>query len=153
MIRIVRSTIIDAPTDRVWAVLRDFNGFDRWHPAVGRSAIERGQGADRLGCVRRLRLRDGSEVRQRLLTLSDLEQSFSYCLLETPIPLFNYVAHSRLAPVTDGDRTFWEWRCSFSTRKGAEAEMTRMVGEDIYDAGFAAVKARLSASTGLEGRA
>jgi hypothetical protein len=153
MLRITRSTIIDAPSDRVWALLRDFNGHDRWHPAVATSAIERGQSADKLGCVRRFFLRDGSELRERLLTLSDLEQTFSYCLLETPIPLFNYVAHSRLAPVTDGDRTFWEWRCSFSTRKGAEAEMTRMVGEDIYDAGFAAVKARLSASTGLEGRA
>jgi hypothetical protein len=153
MIRIVRSTIIDAPTDRVWAVLRDFNGHDRWHPAVERSAIERGQSADQLGCVRRFFLRDGSALRERLLMLSDLEQSFSYCLLETPIPLFNYVAHVRLAPVTDGDRTFWEWRCSFSTRKGEEAEMTRMVGEDIYAAGFAAVRARVSASSGLGGRA
>ena len=153
MLRITRSTIIDAPSDRVWSLLRDFNGHDRWHPAVSRSTIERGQSSDRLGCVRRFFLRDGSELRERLLTLSDLEQTFSYCLLETPIPLFNYVAHVRLAPVTDGDRTFWEWRCSFSTREGAEAEMTRMVGEDIYDAGFAAVKAHLSASTGLEGRA
>jgi hypothetical protein len=34
---------------------------------------------------------------------------FSYCLLETPVPLLNYVAHVRLAPVTDGDRTFWHW--------------------------------------------
>jgi len=40
MIRIVRSTVIDASTDRVWALLRDFNGHDRWHPAVARSAIE-----------------------------------------------------------------------------------------------------------------
>ena len=31
--------------------------------------------------------------------------------------------------------------------------MTRMVGEDIYDAGFAAMRARLAASSGLEGRA
>ena len=52
MIRIVRSTIIDAPTDRVWALLRDFNGHDQWHPAVGKSAIERGQSCDKIGCVR-----------------------------------------------------------------------------------------------------
>jgi hypothetical protein len=153
VIRIVRSTIIDAPTDRVWAFLRDFNGHDRWHPAVAKSAIERGQSADKLGCVRRFVLRDGFELRERLLTLSDLEQTFSYCLIDTPVPLFNYVAHVRLAPVTDGDRTFWDWRCSFSTRKGEEAEMTRMVGEDIYDAGFAAVRAHLAASSATEGRA
>ena len=153
MIRIIRSTVIDAPTDRVWALLRDFNGHDRWHPAVAKSAIERGQSADKLGCVRHFFLRDGSELRERLLTLSDLEQTFSYCLMETPVPLFNYVAHVRLAPVTDGDRTFWEWRCSFSTRKGEEEEMTRMVSEDIYEAGFAAIRSRLAASAGLEGRA
>ena len=153
MIRIVRSTIIDAPTDAVWAVLRDFNGHDRWHPAVAKSTIERGQSADKLGCVRHFFLRDGSELRERLVTLSDLEQTYSYCLLETPVPLFNYVAHVRLVPVTDGDRTFWDWRSSFSTRSGMEEEMTRMVGEDIYDAGFAAIRNHLAASAGVEGRA
>ena len=153
MPHIVKSMILDAPTSAVWDVLRDFNGHDRWHPAIAKSAIERGQSADKLGCVRRFFLRDGSELRERLLTLSDLEQTFSYCLMETPVPLFNYVAHVRLAPVTDGDRTFWEWRCSFSTRKGEEGEMTRMVSEDIYEAGFAAIRSRLAASAGLEGRA
>ena len=29
------------------------------------------------------------DLREQLLTLSDLEQTYSYCLLETPVPLFN----------------------------------------------------------------
>ena len=98
MPRVIKSTIIDAPTDRVWEVLRDFNGHDQWHPAVATSAIERGQSSDKIGCVRRFKLADGSELREQLLALSDLEQSFSYCLLDTPIPMFNYVAHVRLLP-------------------------------------------------------
>ena len=118
MPHVVKSTIIDAPVDRVWAVLRDFNGHDRWHPAVATSAIERGAPSDKVGCVRRFRLKDGAELREQLLTLSDLEQTFSYCLLDTPIPLFNYVAHVRLMPVTDGDRTFWGWESRFTTRAG-----------------------------------
>ena len=32
--RVVRSAVIDAPVERVWAVLRDFNSHDRWHDAV-----------------------------------------------------------------------------------------------------------------------
>jgi hypothetical protein len=146
LIRLVRSTVFDAPTDRVWGIIRDFNGHDRWHPAVAKSTIERGYSSDRLGCVRRFVLRDGSELRERLLTLSDLEQSLSYCLLDTPAPLFNYVAHMRLAPITDGDRTFCDWRCTFSTRPGEDQEMARMVGEDIYDAGLAAIRARLKSA-------
>ena len=85
--------------------------------------------------------------------MSDLEQTFSYCLIDTPVPLFNYVAHVRLVPVTDGDRTFWDWRCTFTTRKGEEAEMTRMVSEDIYEAGFAAVRAHLAGTSANEGNA
>jgi hypothetical protein len=140
MPKVVRSTIIDAPADKVWALLRDFNGHDRWHPAVKVSAIERHHPSDKVGCVRRFVLKDGSELREQLLTLSDLEQTFSYCLLDTPVPLFNYVAHVRLMPVTDGDRTFWSWESSFSTRAGEGEAMTRMVGEDIYMAGFEAIR-------------
>ena len=83
MQRVVRSTVFDAPLDRVWAVFRDFNWHDAGrHPAVEASAVERGAPADKVGCVRRFRLRDGSELRERLLALSDLETAMSYCLLE-----------------------------------------------------------------------
>ena len=141
--RIVKSTIIDAPTGVVWNVLRDFNGHDRWHPAVTTSTIERAQAADRIGCVRRFKLKDGSELREQLLALSDLEQTFSYCLLDTPIPMFNYVAHVRLLPVTDGDRTFWHWESRFTTRPAQAAEITEMVSEQIYQAGFEAIRRQL----------
>jgi uncharacterized protein YndB with AHSA1/START domain len=56
MVKIVKSTVIDAPVEAVWAVLRDFNGHDQWHPAVADSHIERGQSSDRVGCVRRFHL-------------------------------------------------------------------------------------------------
>ena len=140
MPRVTRSTIIDAPVDRVWAVLRDFNGHDRWHPAVKMSTIERHLPSDLVGCVRRFQLNDGAELREQLLTLSDLEMAFSYCLLDTPIPLFNYVAHVRLLPVTDGNRTFWHWEARFTTPAGAEADMTKLVGEQIFEAGFESIR-------------
>ena len=140
---IVKSTILDAPTGAVWEVLRDFNGHDRWHPAVATSTIERAQPSDRIGCVRRFKLNDGSELREQLLALSDLEQSFSYCLLDTPIPMFNYVAHVRLLPVTDGDRTFWHWESRFTTQARGSGRDHEMVGEQIYQAGFDAIRSHL----------
>ena len=143
MVKVVRSTILPAPVDSVWDVLRDFNGHDRWHPAVSESHVERRRGSDEVGCVRNFRLEDGSELREQLLTLSDLEQSFSYCLLDTPVPLFNYVAHVRLVPVTDGDMTFWEWESRFDTPRGQEESLSEMVGEQIYQAGFDAVRAHM----------
>ena len=144
MPKVVRSTVIAAPVEAVWGVLRDFNGHDRWHPAVAESQIERGQSSDRIGCVRRFRLLDGSELRERLLTLSDADMAFSYCLLETPIPLLNYVAHVRLAPVTDADHTFWHWESRFDTPPGRETELATMVGENIYNGGFTAIREYLA---------
>ena len=96
--------------------------------------------------MRRFRLQDGSELREQLLTLSDADMAFSYCLLDTPMPLFNYVAHVRLAPVTDGDRTFWHWESRFDTPPGREERAcSSMVGEDIYQGGFDAIRAHLAA--------
>jgi hypothetical protein len=140
---IVKSTVLDAPTDAVWSVLRDFNGHAGWHPAVESSAIERAHPADKIGCVRRFKLKDGSELREQLLALSDLEQTLSYCLLDTPIPLFNYVAHVRLLPVTDGNRTFWHWESRFTTKPEDRDRVTQMVAEEIYQAGFDAVRRHL----------
>ena len=140
MVKVLRSTILDAPIEAVWDVLRDFNGHDRWHPAVAESHVERGQPSDRVGCVRNFKLAGGENLREQLLTLSDLEQTFSYCLLDTPVPLFNYVAHVRLFPVTDGDRTFWEWESRFDTPKGRADELAELVGEGIYATGFRAVR-------------
>jgi hypothetical protein len=98
--------------------------------------------------VRRFKLQDGSELRERLLTLSDADMAFSYCLLETPIPLLNYVAHVRLAPVTDGDHTFWHWESRFDTPAGREAELVQMVGDGIYSGGFAAIRDYLAREAG-----
>lgn len=143
MVRVVKSTVLPAPVEAVWEVLRDFNGHDRWHPIVRDSAVERGWTSDRIGCVRRFHLQDGSELREQLLTLSDADMAFSYCLLDTPVPLLNYVAHVRLAPVTDADATFWHWESRFDTPAGREAELKEMVAEGVYQSGMDAVRAHM----------
>ena len=87
MVQVRQSTIIDAPIDEVWAILRDFNGHDRWHPAIAFSEIEGGEPVDAVGSVRHFRLADGGELREQLLALSDKDHRLSYCLLEAPLPL------------------------------------------------------------------
>jgi hypothetical protein len=144
MVKVIRSTIIPAPIETVWEILRDFNGHDRWHPAIASSQIERGRDPDRVGSIRRFKLQDGAELREQLLTLSDAETTYSYCLLDTPIPLFNYVSHVRLIPVTDADQTFWQWEGRFDTPKDREEELSSMVGTQIYDVGFGAIRAALA---------
>ena len=137
MIQVTRSTIIDAPIEQVWSVLRDFNSHTAWHPIVAQSEIEGDEPADRVGCVRRFTLHDGARVREQLISLSDREYRFTYCILEADVPLERYVASVQLKPVTDGRRTFWHWQSTFRAPRGRERELADLVGRDVYEGGFA----------------
>jgi len=145
MVTVGRSTIIDAPIAAVWAILRDFNGHDRWHPAVARSNLEQGRRTDQIGAVRNFVLGGGERLRERLLALSDRDHSLRYAIVESEIPLENYVAEVSLKPVTDGDRTFWSWQSKFDAPPGREDELARLVTEGVYEAGFEAVRSRVAA--------
>ena len=46
-------------------------------------------------------------------------------------------------PVTDGDRTFWQWESRFTTRRGEDTAMGDLVGTQIYQAGFDAIRDHL----------
>lgn len=139
MIRVTRSTVINAPIDRVWSVLRDFNSHKTWHPVVAESVIEGDEPSDRVGCVRRFRLQDGARVREQLLSLSDRDHRLTYCILNADIPLERYVATVQLKPITDGDGTFWHWQSTFRTPRGREQELAELVGKGVYESGFEGV--------------
>lgn len=143
MIRVTRSTIIDAPIERVWAILRDFNSHIDWHPIIAESHIENGDPSDQIGCVRNFTLKNGNHIREQLLTLSDSDFVSTYCILDATIPLRRYVATVRLKPVTDGRRTFWHWESTFDPPRGREREFADLVGQGVYEAGFDAIKAYL----------
>ncbi len=143
MIRVVRSTVIEAPIERVWAVLRDFNSHTAWHPAVAESEIENAEPADQVGCVRSFRLEDGHHIREQLLALSDREHVSTYCILEASLPMQRYVATLQLKPVTDGDGTFWHWQSTFDVPRGREREFADLVGTGVYERGFEGLRGYL----------
>ena len=137
---VVRSTVIDAPIDRVWAVLRDFNSHDRWHDVVAESRIENGEASDRVGCIRHFHTRDGGMIRERLLALSDYDYSCVYEILESPMGVENYVATLKLTPVTDGARCFAEWSAEFDCAEARERELVELIGQGVFQGGFDALK-------------
>ena len=143
MIRVTRSAVIDAPIERVWAVLRDFNSHTAWHPVVAESEIEGGERPDQVGCVRRFTLRDGHRIREQLLALSDRDHVSTYCILDATVPLRRYVATVQLKRVTDGERTFWHWQSTFDAPPGRERELADMVGTGVYEGGFEGLRAYL----------
>jgi uncharacterized protein YndB with AHSA1/START domain len=144
MPRVYVSSVIDAPAARVWERVRDFNGLPRWHPAIRDSRIENGEPADRVGCVRDFHLQNGDRIRERLLGLSDYDFFCTYSILESPMPLTDYVATLRLTPVTDGERTFIEWTAEFDCAEAEAEGLVSGIGTNVFQAGFNALKRQMA---------
>ncbi|HSA82335.1 MAG TPA: SRPBCC family protein [Geminicoccaceae bacterium] len=140
MASIFVSSVLDAPVDRVWARIRDFNALPRWHPLIAESQIEDGLPSDKIGCVRSFRLQNGDRIRERLLGLSDHDLFCTYTILESPMPLENYVATLRLTPVSVGDRTFIEWTAEFDCAPEVEEELVSDIGQNVFRGGFESLK-------------
>ena len=140
MARVYTSSVINASAARVWARVRDFNGLSNWHPAIAESRIENGDPADKVGCIRNFSLRNGDRLREQLLGLSDFDMFCTYSILDSPMPLTNYVATLRLTPITDHDRTFIEWSADFDCAPDKETELVSNIGGGVFQGGFDALK-------------
>src|SRR4029450_8559532 len=140
MARIYASSVLPAPAAKVWARIRDFNGLPNWHPAIAESRIENGEPADKIGCVRDFRLRNGDRSREKPVGASGHDLFCTYAILESPMGVTNYVATLRLTPVTDGDRTFAEWTAEFDCSPEREQELVASIGGGVFQGGFDALK-------------
>lgn len=137
------SSLIQAPVEKVWAVTRNFNSLPEWHPEIETSRIEQEIAADQVGCVRAFRLKKGGFIRERLLSLSDYDYSFTYQILESPMALSNYQACFRLLPITDVDHSFAEWSAKFDCTPKLEAELVAHIAKNVFQTGFDSLKRRV----------
>jgi hypothetical protein len=145
MIKVYRSAIINATADKVWKIVRDFNGLPKWHPAIATSEIEDGWPADRVGCVRRFTRRsDGGLLRERLLSLADDTRLLTYNILVSPMPVANYMAGMRFTPITMGAGTFAEWWAVFDVTSGPAQATADDIGDNVFVAGYAAISKLLA---------
>lgn len=144
MVNVFVTSVIDAPIEEVWQIVRGFNDLPKWHPDIETSEIEDGLSPDTIGCVRNFYLKDGENIRETLLALSDLEYTFSYDMLTTGLGLFDYISTMELRPITDGDRTYIQWTAEFTTEIGKEEEKANMVANEVFQLGFNALKEKLN---------
>jgi len=142
MVKVYRSTVLSAPADRVWRDLRDFNGLANWHPLIVLSRIEKGHPADKVGCVRVIQHKDGAQIREKLLSLSDYDYTCISAIIDSPMELRDYIATLRLFPVTEDNRCFIEWSAEFDCPPERVAGLTETVSGGMIQIGLDALKKR-----------
>lgn len=137
------STVINAPIDRVWRTVADFNGLPSWMPGMKTSVIEDGRADRDIGAVRRLTMTGTDAVlREKLLALSDDDYEITYAVVEGPLPVRNVVTTMRLRPITDTFGTLGEWSSEFEADPGTEAEAVQYMSR-VFNAGWRQLKRKL----------
>ena len=123
---------INASPDAVWNVIGDPSGISSWHPAIAESPVS---GADR-ACT----LANGAEIKERIEQVDNDGKSYTYSIVESPLPLASYVSTIRVDAEADGAVVTWD--ANFEV-EGAPAEEVSAMLSNVYQAGLTALRASL----------
>jgi hypothetical protein len=117
----------------VWAVVGDFCAIKDWHPAVAECEQVEEEGVT----YRILTLGDGGKIKEKL-TDTD-ETSYSYEIVEGPLPVKNYSAKLEVGEDDEDDRVEIEWEAEFDAN-GVEDEKAKEVIVGIFNDGVSGIK-------------
>ena len=137
---------ISAPPAKVWEAVRDFDSL-AWHPAVGSTTLDKGT-KDKRGAVRTVTTKDGAKLVEELLSHQDSTRSLKYRIIDSPLPVSDYVSTLKVKAAKGGSRV--EWSSTFKRKDEKPAEGADNVGAKkavagIYTSGLGALKQQLEA--------
>jgi len=139
---------INAPVATVWAAIKDYDGLTNWHPGFAKDEIVKGTN-NTPGAVRALTIKDGPTFTEELLAFSEKDHSYQYRIIESPLPLQDYVSTVSVAKGKDG-KTVVTWVGNFKRKNPAdnppEAESDAGAVDlikGVYQGGLANLKKQL----------
>ncbi|VEB96416.1 Polyketide cyclase / dehydrase and lipid transport [Cedecea lapagei] len=124
------SDVIDMDVDNVWQKLCAFDEFADFFPA-GMRCRYLYQTPSGPGSVRRIDMPEGY-VEEQLIALAEESHTLEYLMLATSLPVGNYRAKIVLKPITQGERTFIEWRASFTADHPEPAQLAEEIREHVF---------------------
>ncbi len=134
------------PTE-VWALVGEFCAIQKWHPAVASCEEEKKDGK----VFRTLILKDGGAKILEQETGRG-EHSYSYTIIEGPLPVKDYHATLTVGPDDEPDRIEIVWTASFEANGKSDEEAKKII-EGIFEAGVAGIKKEaIAAADAKEGK-
>jgi len=136
MVSVKVSDRVEASSEKVWELFRDFGGIQRFSSGIEKVTVE-GQG---VGAVRTLTLPGGAALQERLEAIDDAKRCLSYAIVGGPIPVTGYLATIEVKDEGKGCRI--DWSSQFEP-KGLSDDQARAMIEGVYKGGIAGVKKAL----------
>ena len=123
------STHLSGSPDQVWSKIGDPGAISSWHPAIAESSLD---GKDRT-CT----LGDGAQILEAIDKVDDANRSYSYRIVESPLPLEDYSSTIKVAEADGGCSV--EWAASFEVSAGPAEDMVALI-KGVYDAGLGSLR-------------
>jgi len=117
----------------VWKLMSDFGGLKAWSPGMESCEVD-GEG---VGAVRTFSMPGGIVVKERLEALDHDGKTYSYSIVEAPLPATDYLATVTVHEAGPG-RTKIVWTSEFEPDGAPEADLVGLF-ESIYKGGIQGV--------------
>lgn len=136
MAKVTMNTRLTVSPDKVWELIGGFNALPDWHPAVEKSELEEE------GSMRKLSLAGGGTIIEKLERVDENERTYTYSIVDSPLPVANYNATIRVKDDGSGNTTV-EWIGEFNPEGATENEAVEVI-QGIYQAGLDNLKKMFS---------
>ncbi len=131
MTKVNLTTELPVSAETVWATIGNFDALAKWHPAVEKSEESKQGGA----VMRKLSLRGGGTIVERLEGKDDKSRTYSYSILESPLPVSRYKSQIKVRQGKTASSCVVEWSSEFEPAGAPESDAVKIV-RGIYEAGF-----------------
>jgi mxaD protein len=139
-INVKKTVNLKGSPEATWAVIGDYCAIQRWHPAIAKCEVVSGTN-NRAGAVRVLTLGTGATVREELVKHDAKAHTYTYKILDGPLPVASYVSTIAVLPGPSGG-SIVEWTSSFKAAPGTDDATARTTMEGVYDAGLTSLQTK-----------
>ena len=131
---------VKAAPAAVWKKIGAFCSIKSWHPAIANCEQSKVNG----DTFRLLTLKDGGKIKEKFINSGNY--SYTYSIVESPLPVSNYKATLSVKADGDGDKGESDvvWTAKFDPKDKPEAEAKGVI-EGIFKAGLENIKVMVKA--------
>lgn len=118
MLHVSEKVTIDAPVEKVWDAVKNYDSLPSWHPGFVKDELVKGEN-NKVGTVRQLTLKDGPSFTEELLAFSEKTHSFKYKIVDSPLPIDKYSSVLVVKAAGKGKSTV-VWNGDFKRKNAAD---------------------------------
>ncbi len=129
-VEVKKDVVLGSDVATTWKKIGGWCAIADWHPAVAKcEEVKKGD-----DLIRNLTLGNGATIVEKFTKKT--ENSYSYAIEESPLPIANYAATIEIAP--EGKKTKLTWSSKFDAKGKTDKEAADIIA-GIYQAGFDAL--------------